>query len=101
VSLNYKTYGLEAHAFYPNFVPCYHHHYYFKIIDGIFLNNYLSLYIILKSSPAWQVDPELKLGRIEEKTGEEKTRCNQIDRVTRSKIRLQPIDIFFTKMTLF
>jgi len=95
VSLNYKTYGLEAHAFYPNFVPCYYHYYYFKIIDGIFLNNYLRLCIVLKLDPARQVNPGLKLDWVEEKTGKEKIQCDRVDPATQSKTRLQPVDIFF------
>jgi hypothetical protein len=59
------------------------------------LNNYLSLCIVLKPDPARQVDPGLELDRVEEKTGKEKTQCDRVDPTTRSKTRLQPIDIFF------
>jgi len=50
------------------------------------------LFIVLKSSSAWRVDPGLELGRVEEKIGERKTRCNL---ATWSKTRLQLIDFFF------
>jgi hypothetical protein len=57
------------------------------------------LFIVLKSSPAWRVDPGLESGRVEEKKGEGKTRCNP---ATWSKTRLQPVDFFFiTKTTSF
>jgi hypothetical protein len=32
--------------------------------------------IVLKPGPAWQVDPGLELGRIDEKIGKVMTRCN-------------------------
>ena len=43
-------------------------------------------------------DPRLEPGRVEEKTGEEKTRY---DPATRLKTRLQPVDFFFTKTMSF
>jgi hypothetical protein len=49
--------------------------------------------IVLKpGSTQDQADPGLESGRVEEKTGEEKTRY---DLATRSKTRLQPVDFFF------
>jgi hypothetical protein len=50
------------------------------------------LFIVLKSSLAWRVDSGLESGRVEEKTGEGKTRCNP---ATWPKTRLQPVDFFF------
>jgi hypothetical protein len=35
--------------------------------------------IVLKPSPAWQVDSGLEPGRVEEKIREEKTRCDPVD----------------------
>jgi hypothetical protein len=39
--------------------------------------------IVLKSDPVRQVDSRLKPGWIEEKTGEEKTRCDPVTQLTR------------------
>ena len=38
--------------------------------------------IVLKPGSAWRVDPGLKPGRVEEKIGKEKTRCDPVDPVT-------------------
>jgi hypothetical protein len=56
--------------------------------------------IVLKpGSTQDQADPGLEPGRVEEKTGEGKTRY---DPATWSKTRLQPVDFFFfTKTTSF
>jgi len=35
--------------------------------------------IVLKSGPARRVNPGLEPGRVEEKTGKEKTRCDPTD----------------------
>jgi hypothetical protein len=49
--------------------------------------------IVLKpGSTQDQANPGLELGRVEEKTGEGKTRY---DPATRSKTWLQPVDFFF------
>jgi hypothetical protein len=34
--------------------------------------------IVLKPGSAWRVDPGLKPGRVEEKIGKEKTRCDPV-----------------------
>ena len=50
-------------------------------------NAFLSLVIVLKPGPAWQVDPGLKPGQVEKKQGREKpgvTRLTgQVDPATR------------------
>jgi len=49
------------------------------------------LTIVLKPDPARRVDPGLEPGRVEEKTGEEKTRCDPTTRL----IRLQTCWLLF------
>jgi hypothetical protein len=46
-------------------------------------------------------DPRLEPGQVEEKTGEEKARCDSVDPATRSKTRLQPVDFFLLKRHRF
>jgi hypothetical protein len=55
----------------------------------------------MKSGPARQVDPELEPGWVEEKTEEEKTRCDPADPATRSRPGCKPVDFFFIKRRCF
>jgi hypothetical protein len=53
----------------------------------------------LKPGPARRVDPGLEPGRIEEKMGEEKTRCDLTTRLTRQDLVANPLTfVFFLKL---